>query len=38
MDYSLYKTINGLGGDSLADGLFKLLANDVHVVLIALSP
>lgn len=40
MDYSLYKTINGLSGESFADHLFKLLANDlpgILVVLVALS-
>jgi undecaprenyl-diphosphatase len=36
MDYRLYKTINGLSGDSLPDHLFKLLANDLPAVLIAL--
>jgi undecaprenyl-diphosphatase len=35
-DYSLYKTINGLSGSSLADDLFKLLANDLPVVLVVL--
>jgi undecaprenyl-diphosphatase len=34
LDYSLYKTINGLSGGSLADGLFKLLANDLPAVLV----
>ena len=33
MDYSLYRSINGLSGGSFADGLFKLFANDLHVVL-----
>src|SRR3954452_17110529 len=36
MDYSLYKTINGLSGNSFADGLFKLLANDLPAVLVVL--
>jgi undecaprenyl-diphosphatase len=36
MDYRLYKTINGLSGDSLPDHLFKVLANDLPAVLIAL--
>jgi undecaprenyl-diphosphatase len=36
MDYTLYKTINGLSGDSFADGLFKLLANDLPAVLVVL--
>src|SRR5436190_1810152 len=36
MDYSLYKTINGLSGGSVADGLFKLLANDLPAVLVVL--
>ncbi len=36
MDYRLYKTINGLGGDSFVDGLFKLLAEDLPVVLVVL--
>jgi undecaprenyl-diphosphatase len=35
-DYSLYKTINGLSGSSVADDLFKLLANDLPVVLVVL--
>src|SRR5439155_20685872 len=34
--YSLYKTINGLSGSSFADGLFKLLANDLPAVLVVL--
>lgn len=29
VDYTLYKTINGLSGGSFADSLFKLLANDL---------
>lgn len=36
MDYSLYKSINGLSGHSCADGRFKLLASDLPAVLIAL--
>src|SRR2546427_2509573 len=36
MDYSLYKTINGLSGGSFADGLFKFLANDLPAVLVVL--
>lgn len=36
MDYSLYKTINGLSGGSFADDLFKLFATDLPAVLIAL--
>lgn len=36
MDYSLYKTINGLSGHSLPDALFKLLADDVPAILVVL--
>lgn len=36
MDYSLYKTINGLSGSSFADGLFKLFANDLSAVLVVI--
>jgi len=36
MDYSLYKTINGLAGGSFADGLFKALANDLPAALVVL--
>jgi undecaprenyl-diphosphatase len=36
VDYSLYKTINGLSGGSFSDGLFKLFANDLSGVLVAL--
>src|SRR4051794_3311132 len=36
MDYSLYKSINGLSGHSFSDGLFKLLANDLSAVLVVL--
>jgi undecaprenyl-diphosphatase len=36
MDYSLYKTINGLSGSSFGDGLFKFLANDLPAVLVVL--
>ncbi len=36
MDYSLYKTINGLSGGSFADGLFKLLATNLPAILVIL--
>jgi undecaprenyl-diphosphatase len=36
MDYGLYKTVNGLTGNSFADGAFKLLANDLAALLMAL--
>jgi undecaprenyl-diphosphatase len=36
MDYGLYKTVNGLTGNSFADGAFKLLANDLATLLMAL--
>jgi undecaprenyl-diphosphatase len=36
MDYSLYKTINGLSGDSLPDAVFKFLALELPLVLGAL--
>jgi undecaprenyl-diphosphatase len=36
MDYTLYKAINGLSGWSPADEFFKLVANDLTAVLIAL--
>jgi len=36
MDFSLYKTINGLSGGSFADGLFKALNTDLPVVLAGL--
>lgn len=36
MDYSLYKTINGLSGGSFADGLFKFLASDLPAILVVL--
>lgn len=36
MDYSLYKTINGLSGGSFADGVFKALATDLPALLVAL--
>jgi undecaprenyl-diphosphatase len=36
VDYSLYKTINGLSGESLADHLFKFLANDLPGILVVL--
>ncbi len=34
MDSSLFKTINGLSGDSFLDGLFKILAEDLPAVLV----
>lgn len=40
MDYRLYKAINGLSGNSAADHVFRLLANDLPgllVVLVALT-
>jgi undecaprenyl-diphosphatase len=36
MDYDIYKTINGLSGNSFADGLFKLFANDLSAVLVVM--
>ena len=36
MDFSLYKTINGLSGGSFADGLFKALATDLPRFLVGL--
>jgi undecaprenyl-diphosphatase len=36
MDYRLYKTINGLSGTSLADQVFKFLANDLPAILVVL--
>jgi undecaprenyl-diphosphatase len=36
MDYSLYKTINGLSGGSFVDGLFKTFANDLAAVMVGL--
>ena len=36
MDYSLYKTINGLSGNSAADHLFRLLADDLPALLVML--
>ncbi len=36
MDYSLYKTINGLSGHSFADDLFKFLADDLPAVVVIL--
>jgi len=36
MDYSLYKNINGLTGNSAADHLFRLLANDLPALLVVL--
>jgi membrane-associated phospholipid phosphatase len=36
MDYSLYKTINGLTGGSFADGVFKFLASDLPAILVIL--
>lgn len=38
MDYDLYRAINGLTGGTFADGLGKLLANDLPVVLAPSSP
>jgi undecaprenyl-diphosphatase len=36
MDYSLYKTINGLSGDPVVDHLLKLLATDLAALLVVL--
>jgi membrane-associated phospholipid phosphatase len=36
MDYSLYKDVNGLTGNSFIDGLFKLLANDLPGAMVLL--
>jgi undecaprenyl-diphosphatase len=36
MDYSLYKTINGLTGESLPDHVLKFLANDLPGILVVL--
>src|SRR5947208_7187211 len=36
MDYSLYRTINGLSGESFPDALFKFLAKDLPAILIVL--
>lgn len=36
MDYSFYKTINGLSGGSFADGLFKFLATNLPAILVIL--
>jgi undecaprenyl-diphosphatase len=36
MDYSLYKTINGLTGNSTTDHLFRLVADDLSTLLVAL--
>jgi undecaprenyl-diphosphatase len=36
MDYSLYKTINGLSGDSLPDHIARLLALNLPVILVVL--
>jgi undecaprenyl-diphosphatase len=36
MDYSLYKTINGLTGNSFFDGLMTFLAKDLPVIIVAL--
>src|SRR4051794_30042236 len=36
MDYSLYRTINGLSGNSFMDGLMTFLANDLPGILVAL--
>jgi undecaprenyl-diphosphatase len=36
LDYSLFKTINGLTGGSFADGFFKAVATDLPALLVAL--
>ena len=36
MDYSLYRTVNGLSGESLPDHVFRVLANDLPAVLVVL--
>lgn len=36
MDYSLYKTINGLSGNSFVDKVMKACANDLPAVLVVL--
>ena len=36
MDYSLYRTVNGLSGESLPDHLFRFLANDLPAILVVL--
>jgi undecaprenyl-diphosphatase len=36
MDYSLYKTINGLSGNSFPDGLFTFLAKDLPAIVVVL--
>ncbi len=36
VDYTLYKTINGLTGNSFGDSFFKVLANDLPAVLVVL--
>ena len=36
MDYSLYRTINGLSGASVPDALFKFLAKDLPAILVVL--
>jgi undecaprenyl-diphosphatase len=36
VDYNLYKAINGLSGSSFPDSVFKFLATDMVVVLVAL--
>jgi undecaprenyl-diphosphatase len=36
MDYSLYKTINGLSGSSFPDDLFKAVTNDLSGVLVVI--
>jgi undecaprenyl-diphosphatase len=35
MDYSVYKTVNGLSGDSLPDAILKFLALELPVILVA---
>jgi undecaprenyl-diphosphatase len=36
MDYTLYKAVNGLSGDGPVDHVFRILADDLPVVLVAL--
>jgi len=36
VDYSLYRTVNGLSGESLPDHVFRVLANDLPAVLVVL--
>lgn len=37
MDYSLYKTINGLSGPAGVDAVFRFLANELPVVIVSLT-